>query len=67
MSDAAGKPIRLSMHAREQCADRGATEAEVAQAIREGDAEPGKHGRIIYRYNFAFNSIWQGRHYAVKQ
>ncbi len=55
------------MHAREQCIERGATEAEVVQAIREGDAEPAKRGRTLFRYNFAFNSTWQGRHYAIKQ
>jgi len=28
------KPIRLTKHAREQCVERGATEAEVVEAIR---------------------------------
>jgi hypothetical protein len=61
------KLVRLTKHARQQCIDRGATEAEVVQAVRQGTREPAKHGRELCRYNFAFGQIWQGRPYAVKQ
>ncbi|MGI9015252.1 MAG: DUF4258 domain-containing protein [Phycisphaerales bacterium] len=61
------KPIRLSAHALEQCADRGASLPEVEKAIRDGDREPAKRGRWMHRYNFQFNAEWQGRRYAIKQ
>ena len=61
------KPIRISEHARVQCAERGATREEVEKAIREGEREPAKRGRWMHRYNFEFNQTWQGRRYAIKQ
>ncbi len=67
MAESASKPIRLSVHAREQCIERGATQAEVQTAVREGEREPAKRGRLMYRYNFELNALWQGRHYAIKQ
>jgi len=47
--------------------DRGATEAEVKEAIRKGSREATTRGREICRYNFAFKRTWQGRHYPIKQ
>lgn len=61
------KRIRLSKHAEEQAVERGATEAEVKEAVRKGSREPAKHGREVCRYNFAFNRKWQGKHYLIKQ
>lgn len=61
------KPIRLTKHAEEQAAERGATLDEVKAAIRKGAREAAKHGREMCRYNFAFGSKWQGRHYTIKQ
>jgi hypothetical protein len=61
------KPIRLAKHAREQCVERGATEAEVIKAIRTGAREPAKQGREMCRFNFSFGKRWQGDHYAIKQ
>jgi len=61
------KRIRLTEHARLQCAERGATEQEVMQAVREGLREPAKFGRMLCRFNFAFNRTWQDNWYAVKQ
>jgi hypothetical protein len=61
------KPIRLTNHAREQALERGASIAEVKEAIRKGSREAAKHGREMCRYNFAFNAKWQGRHYPIKQ
>ena len=48
-------------------AERGASEAEVEQAIREGESEPARQGRLMYKLNFEYNAGWGGRHYAVKQ
>lgn len=61
------KPIELSSHAREKMLDRGASESEVQAAIRTGNPEPARKGRLMFRKNFAFNSQWRGKHYAVKQ
>ena len=61
------KNIRLTRHAREQCLERGASEAEIKEAIEKGSQEPAKHGRKIYKYNFAFDSNWHGKRYAIKQ
>jgi len=55
------KPVRLTSHA------RGVAEGEVLRAVREGTREPAKLGRMLCRFNFAFNQTWQGSHYAVKQ
>jgi hypothetical protein len=61
------KPIRLTHHAREQALERGATSAEVKEAVRKGSREAAKHGREMCRYNFAFNAKWQGKLYSIKQ
>jgi hypothetical protein len=61
------KPIRLTTHALEQLVERGATEAEVREAIQRGVREPVKRGRFMVRLNFQYNSEWQGRFYAIKQ
>lgn len=47
--------------------ERGATQAEVEEAVRKGSREPAKHEREMCRYNFAFNRKWQGKHYPIKQ
>ena len=61
------KPIRLTTHALEQLAERGATDDEVKKAIEKGVREPAKRGRFMYRLNFQYNSEWQGKFYAIKQ
>ena len=61
------KRIRLSKHALEQAAERGATQAEVEEAVRKGSREPATRGRELSRYNFGFNRKWQGKQCAIKQ
>jgi hypothetical protein len=61
------KPIKLTRHAQGQCSERGANEDEVTGAITQGTREPVKLGMTLCRFNFPFNSLWQGRHYAIKQ
>jgi len=61
------KPIVLSRHAQEKMIDRGASKEEVELAIRTGNPEPARKGRVIFRKNFSFNKKWRGKHYAVKQ
>ncbi len=61
------KSIRLTKHAKEQGQERGATEAEVREAVTKGTREPAKLGRELCRYNFPYGRLWQGRSYAIKQ
>jgi hypothetical protein len=59
--------IEISDHARNQMGERGVTLEEVHAAIEEGESEPTRKGRVIFRKNFGFNSEWRGRHYRIKQ
>ncbi|MDA1142044.1 MAG: DUF4258 domain-containing protein [Planctomycetota bacterium] len=61
------KVVRLTNHAREQARERGASEEEVRETIAKGSREPAKHGRELYRYNFAYGRMWQAKVYAIKQ
>jgi hypothetical protein len=61
------KPIRFTRHASEQCVERGTTQDEVIEAIRNGSHEPAKLGRELRRQSFQFNDDWNGNHYAIKQ
>jgi hypothetical protein len=63
----AALPIQISAHAREQMRERGASEDEVRAAVRSGQPEPARKGRILYRKNVQFDSVWRGRHYRIKQ
>lgn len=62
-----GKPIRISGHAREQMAHRGASEQEVHEAIREGIWGDAEGGRRDSRKEYKFDAGWNGRRYATKQ
>jgi hypothetical protein len=61
------KPIRLSGHAWSQLRHRGATEAEVVDAIRTTAWKPADRGRLECRKEFVLDALWNGRHYARKQ
>ena len=61
------KPIRLSRHARENMAFRGATEEEVVAAIRRTEWQPAERGRFDCRQELSFGRDWNGRHYSSKQ
>ena len=49
------KRIRLSKHAEEQAAERGATRPEMEEAVRKGSRESATRGREMRRYNFVLN------------
>jgi hypothetical protein len=51
------KPIRLSAHAREQLRFRGATEAEVIQAIQAAVWTPVERGRLECRQDFSYGQM----------
>ena len=59
--------VKFHPHARERMAERGATEAEVIAAVREGERFPAKFGRMGFRRNFPFDGEWRGHHYGTKQ
>jgi len=60
-------PIKISLHAKEQMLERGASEEEVKIAIQKGEKQEAKKGRIIYKKNFQFNGHWRDREYKIKQ
>ena len=59
--------VALHPHAKSRLIERGATEAEVIETVREGERFPAKYGRTGFRRNFPFNGVWCGRQYATKQ
>ncbi len=61
------KPIIISRHALDQARERGATENEIREAIREGEVVPAREPRRGYRLNRPFGKSWGGRVYATKQ
>ena len=61
------KPIRISGHARGQLAFRGASEAEVLEAIRTCPWTPAELGRIECRIDLRFEAEWNGKSYSTKQ
>ncbi len=44
--------IIISNHAKQQMLERGATEQEVRLAILNGEPEPARKTRIMYKKNF---------------
>jgi len=61
------KPIRLSGHARDQLAFRGATAPEVITAIQTEQWLPAESGRLECRKDFAFRALWNRKYYATKR
>ena len=59
--------VIFSRHSRDQLRDRGATEAEVREAILNGERVPAKRGRVAFRKNFSYRSEWKGKYYEIKQ
>lgn len=47
--------------------ERGASEDEIAAAIRAGERFSAKFGREGFRRNFQFGGTWRGRRYGMKQ
>lgn len=67
--DASGGEIlvRLHPHARMRLPERGASEAEVVETVREGAQFAAKLGRTGFRRTFLYNREWRGKPYARKQ
>lgn len=55
------KPIRLSAHARDSLIYGGATEDEIAHAIRTAMWGTAERGRLECREDRPYNQGWNGR------
>ena len=64
MADA---PIRLHPHAEARAAERGASEAEVAETVRAGETVPAQHGRTGFRRDFPGPWTWRARRFDSKR
>jgi len=51
--------IIIHKHAQERMQERGATEEEVIQTLKEGEKFPAKFGRIGFRRNFSLEGVWR--------
>jgi hypothetical protein len=60
------KEIHFTKHVLDRCSDRGTTEEEIVQAIRESMWKPAKEGKMECRATFTFNAIWGAKFYAKK-
>lgn len=61
------KPIRFSGHARLRIGQRGVTESEIAEAIRESPWAEAERGRKECQKDFAFGREWNGHFYGTKR
>jgi hypothetical protein len=61
------KPIRLSIHAREQLLYRGVSEEEVSETIRASKWKPGELGRLECREVFPYKKEWNEIYYNEKE
>lgn len=59
--------VMLHPYAQDRLLERGASKEEVVATVEGGESFPAKYGRTGFRRNFPFNSIWRGKHYAIKQ
>jgi hypothetical protein len=59
--------MRLHPHAVARMRERGASEAEIASALADGERFAAKFGRTGFRRNFVFDGLWRGRRYHMKQ
>jgi hypothetical protein len=67
MNTEAGRPIRLSDHARGYLTRRGFTEPEVHEAIRTSPWQPAQHGRQEVIKDFPYQALWNGTFYTTKR
>ena len=59
--------VDLHPHARDRATERGATEAEIAAAIEQGERFDAKFGRTGFRRNFSIEGVWRGKLFKTKQ
>ena len=61
------KAVRLSTHARDRAAQRGATEEDVVAAVSEGQWRPADRGRMEAEKAFPYDADWNGKQYKIKR
>lgn len=61
------KPIRLSEHAKEQIAFRGAEEKQVIDAIKNSPWQPAETNRLECKKDFPYEKEWNKVYYKIKQ
>lgn len=61
------KPIRLSIHAKEQLHYRGIEEDELIETIRTSPWELSKKGRFQAKKDFLYGNEWNKKSYSLKQ
>jgi hypothetical protein len=61
------KPILLSGHARLRARQRGATDSEITETIRESAWVGAGRGRKECQRDFVFGREWNGQFYATKR
>ncbi|KWT94641.1 DUF4258 domain-containing protein [Candidatus Magnetominusculus xianensis] len=61
------RPIRLSVHAKEQLPYRGIEEDEVFDAIRTSTWETAKKERLQATKNYLYGNEWNNKFYSYKQ
>jgi hypothetical protein len=67
MYSGADKPIRFTEHALARMRARGASEEDVIGAIRRGEREPARRGRVQFRLSRPYGKVWGGSTYALQQ
>jgi hypothetical protein len=59
--------ILIHPHALRRMRERGASAAQVRQAVLHGEPSPAKYGRRRFRSVLPFGARWNGKHFAFKQ
>lgn len=59
--------ITIHPHAAQRAIERGATENEIIETVKNGEQFPAKFDRTGFRTNFLFNDTWNKKQYATKQ
>jgi hypothetical protein len=61
------KPIRLSIHAREQLLYKGVSEEEIIETIRTSQWKSAELGRLECKKDFSYGKEWNKIYYNKKQ
>ena len=60
------KEIKFTKHVLDRCSERGTTEQEIIQTIRDYSWKAAKDEKMECRGTFIFNAIWGAKFYAKK-
>ncbi len=59
--------VKYHQHALLRMLERGTTKSEIEYTIAHGDTFEAKYGRTGFKHTFAYDDIWLGKHYSLKQ